>query len=88
LFGVVICLCLRLRFCNSAPTTMLTLANVRPIYGCVGADRPEAKSFIDEVDGVLYYTCPACRLALAELDSPPLKGCSPPPATGTGRALL
>ena len=42
----------------------------RLVYGCVGADRPEAEPFIDEVDGVLYYTCPACRLALAELDSP------------------
>jgi hypothetical protein len=72
LLGVVICLCLRLRFCKSAPSTMLPLANVRPIYGCVGADRPEALPFIDEMDGLLYYTCPACRQALAELDAPRL----------------
>jgi hypothetical protein len=51
---------------------MLPLANVRPIYGCVGADRPEALPFIDEMDGLLYYTCPACRQALAELDAPRL----------------
>jgi hypothetical protein len=70
LFGVVFCLSLRLRFCNSVRATMLPLANVRPIYGCVGADRPEAKPFVDEVDGILVYTCSACRLALAELDSP------------------
>jgi hypothetical protein len=25
--------------------------------------------FIDEIDGILVYTCPPCRLALAELDS-------------------
>jgi hypothetical protein len=42
----------------------------RLVYGCVGADRPEAQPFIDEVDGVLYYTCPACRQTLVELDSP------------------
>jgi hypothetical protein len=41
----------------------------RLIYGCVGADRPEVEPFIDEVDGVLYYTCPACRQTLVELDS-------------------
>jgi len=45
--------------------------NERLIYGCVGADRPEADSFIDEVGGVLYYTCPACRQALAELLNSP-----------------
>jgi hypothetical protein len=39
-------------------------------YGCVGADQPEAQPFIDEVDGVLYYTCPECRKALEELDPP------------------
>ncbi len=39
------------------------------VYGCVGADRPEAQPFIDEVDGVLYYTCPECRKALEELAS-------------------
>lgn len=30
----------------------------RPVYGCVGADHPEAQPFIDEVDGILVYTCP------------------------------
>jgi hypothetical protein len=49
---------------------MTALPDERLIYGCVGADRPEAEPFIDEVDGVLYYTCAACRQALAELDSP------------------
>jgi hypothetical protein len=41
----------------------------RLVYGCVGADRPEAESLVDEVDGILVYTCPACRRALADLDS-------------------
>ena len=27
----------------------------RPVYGCVGADRPEAQPYIDEVDGVLFF---------------------------------
>lgn len=49
------------------------MPNERSIYGCVGADRLEAKAFIDEVGGVLYYTCPACRLVLAE-PSPPRPG--------------
>jgi len=39
----------------------------RIVYGCVGGDRPEAQSYIDEVDGVLYYTCPECREELAAL---------------------
>lgn len=43
----------------------------RLIYGCVGADRPEAQPHIDEVDGVLYYTCSECRKALDDLDPPP-----------------
>ncbi len=43
----------------------------RPIYGCADADRPEAQPYIDEVDGVLYYTCPECRKMLDELDPPP-----------------
>ncbi len=42
----------------------------RPVYGCVGADRPQAQLFIVEVDGVLYYTCAECRKALEELDPP------------------
>jgi hypothetical protein len=33
----------------------------RPMYGCVGADRPEAQPYIDDIDGILYYTCPAFR---------------------------
>jgi hypothetical protein len=37
------------------------------VYGCVGADRPEAQPYIDEVDGVLYYTCPKCREEFAVL---------------------
>ena len=41
----------------------------RPVYGCVGADRPEAQPLIDE-DGILVYTCPKCRKALEELDQP------------------
>jgi hypothetical protein len=49
---------------------MTPMPDERLIYGCVGADRPEAEPFIDEVDGILVYTCPACRLALSELDSP------------------
>jgi hypothetical protein len=48
---------------------MITTPDGRLIYGCVGANRPEAEPFIDEVDGILYYTCPACRQALAQLDS-------------------
>jgi hypothetical protein len=44
----------------------------RIVYGCMGADRPEAQPFIDEVDGLLVHTCPECRKwALGELDSPP-----------------
>jgi len=49
---------------------MSAMADERLIYGCVGADRPEAQPYIDEVDGVLYYTCPECRKALQELASP------------------
>jgi hypothetical protein len=46
----------------------------RIVYGCVGADRPEALPYINEMDGVLYYTCPECRRELAEL-----KELEPPP---------
>src|SRR5712691_8003140 len=35
----------------------------RLVYGCVGADRPEAQPFIDEVDGILVYICPKCRVS-------------------------
>jgi hypothetical protein len=45
-------------------------ASERLIYGCVGADGPEAAPFIDEVDGILTYTCPECRKALEKFDSP------------------
>jgi hypothetical protein len=38
----------------------------------VGANRPEALPFIDEVNGSLYYTCPECTeqlaVAMAEMD--------------------
>ena len=72
MFGVVTCLCLRLRFCNLAPASRrkLPLPDERPIYGCVGADRPEAQPFVDEVDGIQVYTCPACRRAMAEAGYP------------------
>jgi hypothetical protein len=39
----------------------------RLIFGCVGADRPEAEPFIDKVDGILVYTCPECRKARQDL---------------------
>jgi hypothetical protein len=41
--------------------TGATPREARPVYGCVGADRREAQPYIDDIDGVLYYTCPACR---------------------------
>lgn len=47
------------------------MADERLIYGCVGADRPEAQPYTVEVDGVRYYTCPECRKALEELEPPP-----------------
>ena len=50
---------------------MTAMPDERLIYGCVGADRPEAQPFIDEIDGVLYYTCPDCWKALEELEPPP-----------------
>jgi hypothetical protein len=48
----------------------LRMPDDRSVYGCVGANRPEAAPFIDEVDGVLYFTCPECRRELAELGFP------------------
>ena len=42
----------------------------RVVYGCVGADRPEALPYIVEVDGILVYTCPECRTALEARDRP------------------
>jgi hypothetical protein len=45
----------------------------RIVYGCPGADRPEALPFTKEVDGSLYYTCPECTeqlaVAMAEWDT-------------------
>jgi hypothetical protein len=41
----------------------------RPVYGCVGSDRPEAQPYIVEVDGVLYYTCADCREEIAALEA-------------------
>lgn len=41
----------------------------RLVYGCVGADRPEAQPSIEEVDGILMYICPRCRTELAEIAS-------------------
>lgn len=44
----------------------------RIVYGCPGANRPEALPFTKEVDGSLYYTCPECTeqlaVAMAEMD--------------------
>jgi hypothetical protein len=60
------------------------LSEKRLVYGCVGADRPEAQPFIDEVDGVLYYTCPECRKELAELGFP-LRSQPEPPRTHVQR---
>ena len=39
----------------------------RIVYGCVGADRPDALPFIDVVNGALYYACPRCREELTAL---------------------
>jgi hypothetical protein len=33
------------------------MAEERPVYGCVGADRPEAQPFTEEVDGILVRDC-------------------------------
>ncbi|HWO45833.1 MAG TPA: hypothetical protein VNO87_09695 [Methylomirabilota bacterium] len=53
---------------------MITTSDERLIYGCVGADGPQAGPFIDEIDGILVYTCPECRRALKELDGPLPRG--------------
>jgi len=52
----------------------------RPVYGCVGSDRPDAEPYITEVDGIRYYTCPACREFIAALDAEvdPLRRGGPP----------
>ena len=47
---------------------MMAQREERPVYGCVGANRPDARPFIEEVDGILVYTCPECRRALARLE--------------------
>jgi hypothetical protein len=60
----------RLWFCNAGLSLMTAMPDEQLIYGCVGADRPEAQPFIDEIDGVLYYTCPECREELAKLGFP------------------
>ncbi len=39
----------------------------RFVYGCAGADRPDAQPYIVEVEGLLVYTCPECREKLAAL---------------------
>lgn len=44
-------------------------ADSRPVYGCVGADRLEARPFIEEVDGILVYICPKCRRELEKIDA-------------------
>src|SRR5712691_9849035 len=41
----------------------------RLVYGCVGADRPEAQPFIDEVDGILVYICPKQCIYLHQFES-------------------
>jgi hypothetical protein len=41
----------------------------RPVYGCVGADQPEAQPFIEEVDGILVYVCPKCRKEPRKIDA-------------------
>jgi hypothetical protein len=51
---------------------MMAQRDERSVYGCVGANRPDARPFIEEVDGILVYTCPECREKLAEqLGHPP-----------------
>lgn len=39
---------------------------LRTVYGCVGADRPEAEPFIDDIDGISVFTCPDCRKGLEQ----------------------
>lgn len=57
------------RLCKSSELRRtLRMPEERLVYGCVGADRPEAEPFIHEVDGILVHTCPECRKALDELD--------------------
>ena len=41
------------------------MSEERLVYSCVRADRPEALPYINEMDGVLYYTCPDCREEIA-----------------------
>jgi hypothetical protein len=41
----------------------------RLVYGGIGADRPEARPFIEEVDGTLLYVCPKCRKEFEKIDA-------------------
>jgi hypothetical protein len=36
---------------------------------CVGADRPKAQPFIEEVDGILVHICPKSRTELEKIDA-------------------
>jgi len=45
------------------------MPEARSVYGCVGADRPEAQPFIEEVDGILLYVCPKCRKEFEKIDA-------------------
>jgi len=58
-------LVLQLRRAEGNPT----MVEERPVYGCVGADRPEAQPFIEEVDGILLYVCPKCREEFAKINA-------------------
>jgi hypothetical protein len=58
------------RFCNSSGIEEEpTMPGERPVYGCVGADRLEARLLIEEVDGILVYICPKCRRELEKIDA-------------------
>jgi hypothetical protein len=45
------------------------MPEARPVYGGVGADRPEAQTFVEEADGILVYVCPKCRKELEKTDA-------------------
>ena len=61
-------------FATYEVSLMFTTPDERLIYGCVCADGPEAEPLIDEIDGILVYTCPECRRALKELHEPLPRG--------------
>ena len=44
-------------FCNLA-AQMARMQDKPRVYGCVGAEGPEAQPFIEEFDGIRMYTCP------------------------------